>query len=361
MSLIIENRNCRWPDLKVPYEIPESSFPKGSKERQNIIDAIRHINSQTRVRLFDRGGRSDLCDYIQYRLSQNLDSSGNALTCNSSVGRQGGRQFINCDAGSVGTVVHETCHAIGLRHEQQRPDRDDFIKVDLEKNPKGLSESNYDKRDDLMFGAYDQSSIMQYRTAAITSRNGKPLGNSRLSPGDIKALDSMLTSGYLTKETDASSAPVIRVQSLGGEVKVAKGDFRKIVVPSNRFWWYSGSSREWTTASPGTNVLTVYRKRDNRDILWFCHQDPSVKIPKRRFLGNEHDKCGEPSLKVFGVEGAVKVAKGTTVEVHITDRHFRWRCGDSNEKSVAPEGTNLLVVTRASAGRDITWGCYREG
>ena len=276
------------------------------------------------------------------------------------MGRQGGRQFIHCDAGSVGTVAHETCHAIGLRHEQQRPDRDDYIKVDLKKNPKGLSESNYDKRDDLMFGAYDQRSIMQYRTAAITAKNGKKLGGSTLSEGDIRALNSMLTSGYLSTETDASSVPVIRVQCLGGEVKVAKGDFVKFVVPSNRFWWYSGSSREWTTASPGTNVITAYRKRDGRDILWFCHQDPSVSVPKRRFLGNEHDKCGEPSLKVFGVGGATQVPRNSTVEVRITDRRFQWRGGDSNERSVAPEGTNLLVVTRASSGRDVTWGCYRQ-
>jgi hypothetical protein len=33
-----------WPDLKVPFEIPEKTFPKGSDARKSILDAIAHIN-----------------------------------------------------------------------------------------------------------------------------------------------------------------------------------------------------------------------------------------------------------------------------------------------------------------------------
>src|SRR5262249_39731546 len=157
------------------------------------------------------------------------------------------------------------------------------------------------------------------------------LGNSVLSLGDISAINAMVDAGYLDTERDKSGEPILRVQTLGGAEKVAKGDFKRIVVPSNRFWWYSGEAREWTTAPPGTNVITVYRKREGRDILWFCFQEPDVTVPTRHFLGDEHDMCGEPSLLVFGVSGAVSVGRGDTVEVRISNRHFQWRCGGSNE------------------------------
>ena len=39
---------------------------------------------------------------------------------------------------------------------------------------------------------------------------------------------------------------------------------------------------------------------------------------------------------------------------------LRMALWDSNEESVAPEGTDVIFVTRASAGRDITWACYKR-
>jgi hypothetical protein len=78
-----------------------------------------------------------------------------------------------------------------------------------------------------------------------------------------------------------------------------------------------------------------------------------------RFLGDVHDKCSSPTLKVFGKK-TVTVAKGQTATVLVSDRHFEWRCGDSNEDQEAPEGTDVIFVTRAGAGRDITWACYKR-
>jgi hypothetical protein len=79
MSFIIGNRDLFWPDLKVPFEIPEKTFPKGSDSRKAILDAIKHINDKTEAQLFDRKGRNDISDYIEYRLSDTLDPEGNAL------------------------------------------------------------------------------------------------------------------------------------------------------------------------------------------------------------------------------------------------------------------------------------------
>ena len=101
------------------------------------------------------------------------------------------------------------------------------------------------------------------------------------------------------------------MQSVDGTVSVKKGEFKKIVVPSNRFFCYSGDPREWTTTSPSTNVIFVYRNREGREILWFCLNDPKAIRANLRFLGDEHDKCGSPSLKVMGRK-MITVAKGET-------------------------------------------------
>uniref|UniRef100_A0A914RQE1 Metalloendopeptidase n=1 Tax=Parascaris equorum TaxID=6256 RepID=A0A914RQE1_PAREQ len=73
---------------------------------------------------------SDLSDYLQF-----IRGSG----CWSNIGHVGGRQQISigygCEAASisfhlfVGIIAHEILHALGLWHEQSRPDRDQYITI----------------------------------------------------------------------------------------------------------------------------------------------------------------------------------------------------------------------------------------
>ena len=88
--------------------------------------------------------------------------------CLSYVGCIGGSQEIvlgNYCLYSRGSISHEICHALGLWHEQSRPDRDDYISVSYE-NILPTDWHNFMKLYSWVIDSqgvpYDYGSIMQY-------------------------------------------------------------------------------------------------------------------------------------------------------------------------------------------------------
>ncbi len=78
--------------------------------------------------------------------------------------------------------------------------------------------------------------------------------------------------GFLGNEHDSCGHKRLIVQTTSGVVEIGKGESRAIPVPSHRFWWYCGGSREWTTAPAGTDTVVVYRASTGRDITWACYR-----------------------------------------------------------------------------------------
>ncbi|MEL7005128.1 MAG: M12 family metallopeptidase, partial [Bacteroidota bacterium] len=152
----------RWPNNTVYYTV-NSSLPNKSR----VTDAIAEWEAKTNLRFVQRTNQSD---YIEFR-------SGSG--CSSSVGRVGGRQFINLASGcSTGNNIHEIGHAIGLYHEHTRADRDTYVTVNFgniqsgrQNNFQTYIQRGTDGQD--YTNTLDFGSIMMYSSFAF-SNNGQP-------------------------------------------------------------------------------------------------------------------------------------------------------------------------------------------
>ena len=69
--------------------------------------------------------------------------------------------------------MHELGHLIGLYHEHQRPDRDQFVKV-IYSNLAPFIQKDYEKLDFETYGEYDFNSIMHYPLVYYTREGDQP-------------------------------------------------------------------------------------------------------------------------------------------------------------------------------------------
>jgi len=109
-----------------------------------------------------------------------------------------------------GVVTHEFGHALGLFHEQSRPDRDNYVEIILNNITPGMA-GNFKRYSTTMINSlgfkYDYESIMHYTNTAFAKRAGlitirtknpayqNKIGNRNvLSKGDIAQLNKMYCS-----------------------------------------------------------------------------------------------------------------------------------------------------------------------
>jgi len=164
----ISHQDSRWSNGIVPYMLTGFNYA----ERRAIQRVISSMNDELSgcIRFKPYSSRTDV-DYVYI-------FKGEDGVCQSHVGRLGGRQnlWLGNRCITTGTITHELLHALGLFHEHNRPDRDEWVQIhesniipdqDLRDNFKKCTNCND-------YGVpYNPMSVMHYRTDA-GSRNGRP-------------------------------------------------------------------------------------------------------------------------------------------------------------------------------------------
>lgn len=194
-----------WPNGVIPYVIASDFL-----DRSLVVKAIEEYHKKTSLRFVRRTTQNDHIRYVNQL---------NFLASMSDIGRQGGGQEIKInffwtpdgsrasDSQMVTTIVHETAHALGMKHEQSRSDRDSSIQFDqdceFDKRFWYEITGNYAKATDFqMAGVYDLDSVMQYPSTPGTKKDtgtacyyfvrkdngGYISGGDELSPGDVQTM-----------------------------------------------------------------------------------------------------------------------------------------------------------------------------
>ncbi|HEY8402557.1 MAG TPA: M12 family metallopeptidase [Cytophagaceae bacterium] len=202
----VGKKTGRWPNATLYYTIGSSI---SSAKRQRILDAIAHWQANTNIKFIQRTNQANYCEFV--------NSSG----CSSNVGMIGGKQTINIGDGcSVGNIIHEIGHALGLHHEQVRIDRDNHVTIHYQNIQSGY-EHNFNKASSSSYfdhENFDFGSIMMYGPYSfsvngqptITRKNGSTYTVQRnaLSTGDKNIIKTMYPGG-----TSTNLAPSVSITS----------------------------------------------------------------------------------------------------------------------------------------------------
>lgn len=178
-----------WNQTEIPFSI-DASLPNPER----VHRTIEYFNTQSPVRFVPFNGQSDSIVFMP----------GDDL-CLSYVGRVGGHQpiYLSAKCGER-EIAHELLHALGFIHEQSRPDRDRYVRIQWQ-NIEEARKSQFVMVPDSLFEPFknrpfDYRSAMLYPPDAFAKDHGlitiESLGQS-VDPVPIGLSDEDLARLYL--------------------------------------------------------------------------------------------------------------------------------------------------------------------
>ncbi|SEM19431.1 Astacin (Peptidase family M12A) [Aquimarina amphilecti] len=184
----------KWPNNTIIYVLSNSLT---SNQRQVTLESIEQWSSKTNIKFKERTNENY---YVTIR-----NNGDNCNCANASLGVQGNRGTINMGVRTgTGVMTHEIGHTLGYLHEQNRSDRDQFVRIFPENIQDGAISQFRISNNSVNPGAFDVQSIMIYSSFTF-SKNGQPVMleldgtripfNGRLSAGDIAGTNLLYPGG----------------------------------------------------------------------------------------------------------------------------------------------------------------------
>lgn len=149
-----------WPNGDIPFEF-DGNVTQANRDAMlaamNTVESIANINFVAR-------------DWFHLSWLHVQNSTGN----NAPVGIRPGEMIVNIANWNVPIImVHELYHAMGVYHEQSRPDRDNFVSINAGNICQnccsgGPCNNNFDREDGAStYGLYNFDSFMHYPSTAF--------------------------------------------------------------------------------------------------------------------------------------------------------------------------------------------------
>ncbi len=173
MAFISDRRGRRWRRGVVPIAFQQNArlqrFNLDALQIRRIRTAVARLERDTQWRFVEVDEDDTAVDRVIIRRRELLDGGRSSAIGDQDCAFVGNRQFVDLQpAPSVGLVMHELAHALGVFHEHQRPDRDAFVEInwDAIRRHELLNFRRMD-RSGWPVGDYDYGSIMHYGPGSL--------------------------------------------------------------------------------------------------------------------------------------------------------------------------------------------------
>jgi hypothetical protein len=161
---------CNLPDQFVPRSLWNANLWPGGIVHYQFDPAVTQQNrDRTRIAM------NELETFCGVRFVPRTNQAAfinvqNGTGNSSAVGRTGGQQNLNMVSWSFRyIIIHELMHALGIWHEQQRPDRETFVTIVTANIQSGYSGNFTIRNNSSSFGPFDFESVMLYDDCSFST------------------------------------------------------------------------------------------------------------------------------------------------------------------------------------------------